>query len=110
MPGLITGTGSYHLDRRMYTADLSSEHVKLLGLQLPGGQTIRADVQLAARAMGSVDAPAGTADVTFDGLEAGASVALTARRPRSFRPAVWSSTPSPRTSRRRSKRQPSATT
>ncbi|HKH71637.1 MAG TPA: translocation/assembly module TamB domain-containing protein, partial [Vicinamibacterales bacterium] len=69
MPGLITGTASYHLDRRTYTADLSSEHVKLLGLQLPGGQTIRADVQLAVKAMGSVDTPTGTADVTLDGLE-----------------------------------------
>jgi outer membrane protein assembly factor BamA/autotransporter translocation and assembly factor TamB len=69
MPGLITGTGSYHLDRRTYTADLNSEHVKLLGLQLPGGQTLRGAVQLAAEGMGSVDAPAGTADVTLDGLE-----------------------------------------
>jgi len=68
-PGLITGTGSYHLDRRTYTADLASENLKLLGLQLPSGETIRADMQLAAKGMGSVDAPAGAADVTFDGLE-----------------------------------------
>ena len=46
-----------------------SEGVRLLGLQLPGGETIRGDVQLAAMGMGSVDSPAGTADVTFDGLE-----------------------------------------
>ena len=71
-PGLITGTGSYHLDRRTYTADLTSENLKLLGLQLPSGETIRGDVQLAAKGMGSVDAPAGAADVTFDGLESGA--------------------------------------
>jgi len=69
MPGLFTGTASYHLDRRTYTAELNSEHVKLLGLQLPGGQTIRGDVQLAAKGMGSVDAPVGTADVTLDALE-----------------------------------------
>jgi outer membrane protein assembly factor BamA/autotransporter translocation and assembly factor TamB len=68
-PGLITGTGSYHLDRRTYTADLRSENLKLLGLQLPSGETIRGDMQLAAKGMGSVDAPAGAADVTFDGLE-----------------------------------------
>ena len=68
-PGLITGTGSYHLDRRTYTADLKSENLKLLGLQLPGGETIRGDMQLAAKGMGSVDSPAGAADVTFDGLE-----------------------------------------
>jgi outer membrane protein assembly factor BamA/autotransporter translocation and assembly factor TamB len=69
MPGLITGTGSYHLDRRTYTADLKSEHLKLLGLQLPGGQTIRGDVQLAAKGIGSAGAPAGSADVTLDALE-----------------------------------------
>lgn len=69
MPGLITATGSYHLDRRTYTADVTSEGVKLLGLQLPGGETIRGDVQLAATGMGSVDSPAGKADLALDGLE-----------------------------------------
>ena len=68
-PGVITATGSYHLDRRTYTANLMSEGLRLLGLQLPGGQTIRGDVQLVAEGMGSVDSPAGTADVTLEGLE-----------------------------------------
>jgi outer membrane protein assembly factor BamA/autotransporter translocation and assembly factor TamB len=68
-PGLITATGSYHLDRRTYTANVMSEGVRLLGLQLPGGERIRGEVQLAASGVGSVDAPAGTADVTLDALE-----------------------------------------
>ena len=121
-PGLITGTGSYHLDRRTYTADLMSENLKLLGLQLPSGETIRGDVQLAAKGMGSVDAPAGAADVTFDGLEverppsqgsarqARRRRKSRTRRPRSRRWAVWSSTLSRRTGKRRSRRRPSAST
>lgn len=68
-PGLITATGSYHLDRRTYTADVLSEGVRLLGLQLPSGERIRGDVQLTASGKGSVAAPAGTADVTLDALE-----------------------------------------
>jgi outer membrane protein assembly factor BamA/autotransporter translocation and assembly factor TamB len=68
-PGLITATGSYHLDRRTYTADLQSEGVRLLGLQLPSGERIRSDVMLTAKGMGSVDSPGGSADVTLDGLE-----------------------------------------
>jgi outer membrane protein assembly factor BamA/autotransporter translocation and assembly factor TamB len=68
-PGLITASGSYHLDRRTYTVDLTTEGVKLLGLHVPGGETIRGNVQLSAMGMGSVDAPAGTADLTLDALE-----------------------------------------
>ena len=68
-PGLITATGTYQLDRRTYTADLTSEGVRLLGLQLPSGERVRGDVQLTARGMGSIDAPAGTADVTLSGVE-----------------------------------------
>ncbi len=68
-PGRISATGTYHLDRRSYTADLQSEGVRLLGLRLPGGERIRGDVQLAARGAGSVASPAGTADITFESLE-----------------------------------------
>jgi len=68
-PGLITATGSYHLDRKTYSADLMSEGVRLLGLQLPSGERIRGDVMLTAQGMGSVDSPGGKADITLDGLE-----------------------------------------
>jgi outer membrane protein assembly factor BamA/autotransporter translocation and assembly factor TamB len=68
-PGLITASGSYHLDRRTYAAELTTDGVKLLGLHLPGGETIRGDVQLSAMGMGSVDRPAGTAELTLDALE-----------------------------------------
>ena len=68
-PGRITATGTYDLDRRSYTADVKSEGVRLLGLQLPGGELIRGDLQLAARGEGSVESPAGTADLTVDSLE-----------------------------------------
>jgi outer membrane protein assembly factor BamA/autotransporter translocation and assembly factor TamB len=68
-PGVITATGSYHLDRKTYTADLQSEDVRLLGLQLPSGDRIRGDLMLTARAMGSVESPGGTADLTLDSLE-----------------------------------------
>jgi outer membrane protein assembly factor BamA/autotransporter translocation and assembly factor TamB len=68
-PGRLLATGTYHLDRRTYTADVQSENVRLLGLRLPGGEVIRGDVQVAARGSGSVDVPAGSADITFDSLE-----------------------------------------
>ena len=68
-PGVITATGSYHLDRRTYMADLRSEDVRLLGLQLPSGDRIRGDLMLTAHGMGSVESPGGTADVTLDSLE-----------------------------------------
>jgi outer membrane protein assembly factor BamA/autotransporter translocation and assembly factor TamB len=68
-PGLITATGSYHLDRRTYTGEVKSENVRLLGLQLSSGERIRGDLELAASGMGSVDSPAGMADITLDALE-----------------------------------------
>jgi len=67
--GLISGTGTYHLDRRAYTADVKSEGVRLLGVRLPGGETVRGDLRLTASGAGTVDEPAGTIDIAVDGLE-----------------------------------------
>jgi outer membrane protein insertion porin family len=68
--GQLALTGTYNLDARTYTFDLRSQGVRLLGLRLPDGRQVRGDVrQLAARGAGSVDSPAGTADVDVESLE-----------------------------------------
>ena len=66
--GRITGTGTYHLDRRAYTVDLRSQNVQLVSLALPNGRQVRGTVQLNARGSGSIDRPAATVNLTADGL------------------------------------------
>jgi translocation and assembly module TamB len=67
--GRLSATGSYNLDRRSYTLDLQSEGLRLVGLQLPGGERVRGTIELAGRGSGSVASPGGTLDLTIDGLE-----------------------------------------
>ena len=67
--GRVAATGTYHLDTRRYTADVKSENVRLLGLQLSDGQRVRGTVQLVAQASGTVDAPEGQAHLVVDSLE-----------------------------------------
>ena len=66
--GKISGSGTYHLDRQTYTADVQSENVQLLTLSLPAGRQVRGSVELVANATGSVDHPAGAVNVTVDSL------------------------------------------
>jgi outer membrane protein assembly complex protein YaeT len=69
-PGRLSATGSYHLDQRTYTFDLQSHELKLLGLVLPDGQRVRADLrQLTARGAGSLDSPEGVADLDIAAIE-----------------------------------------
>jgi len=69
-PGRLSATGTYDLDRRTYTFDVQSQSLKLLGLVVPGGQTVRATVpHLAARGVGSLDAPGGNVDLELDAIE-----------------------------------------
>jgi outer membrane protein assembly factor BamA/autotransporter translocation and assembly factor TamB len=68
-PGRIAITGTYDLDRRSYTAEATSEGVRMLGLRLPGGEVIRGDVQLTAKGAGTTAAPSGTVDLAFEALE-----------------------------------------
>ena len=67
--GRITGSGTYHLDRRLYTADVQSRGVELANLTLPDGRPLRGTFNLDARSAGSIDAPAGTVSLTADGVE-----------------------------------------
>ena len=67
--GRVAATGTYHLDTRRYTADVKSENVRLLGLQLSDGQGVRGTVQLVAQVSGTVDAPEGQAHLVVDSLE-----------------------------------------
>ena len=69
VPGRITASGSYHLDRKRYTLDVKSEHVRLLNLDLSGGRRVRGEVQVSAKGAGTVSSPSGTLDLVFDSLE-----------------------------------------
>jgi outer membrane protein assembly complex protein YaeT len=66
--GRLAGDGSYHLDRRTYTANLQSDNLQLLTLTLPDGRQVRGTLELAAKGSGSVDQPAGTVNLTADAL------------------------------------------
>ena len=68
-PGRVTGTASYNIDRGTYTANLTSDHLRLLGLTLPGGQRIRGTVDLEANGSGRVASPAGTVKLVANDLE-----------------------------------------
>ena len=67
--GRITAAGTYHLDRESYTLDVQSENVRLLGLTLPGGQTMRGNVLLSAKSTGTVSSPAAAVTLVLDDLE-----------------------------------------
>ena len=67
--GRLAARGSYHLDRRTYSVEVQSENARLLGLKLPSGQRIRADVQLDVKGAGTLEAPAGKTSLTIDSLE-----------------------------------------
>ena len=69
VPGRISATGSYNLDRKSYTFELRSDNVQLLDVQLPEGRRIRGTIQLSGVGEGSVSSPSGTVNLTFDSLE-----------------------------------------
>ncbi|HEX5107881.1 MAG TPA: translocation/assembly module TamB domain-containing protein [Vicinamibacterales bacterium] len=66
--GILTASGSYHLDRRALDVRLDSEHVRLEGLTLPGDVPVRGAVQLEARAQGTLDNPTATARLVADDM------------------------------------------
>jgi outer membrane protein assembly complex protein YaeT len=66
--GKLTASGTYNLDRQTYTADVKSDGIRLVGVALPNGQRLQGGVQLAAHGDGSVNAPAGTVDITATDL------------------------------------------
>ena len=68
-PGRLTATGTYNLDRKVYTFDLQSQGVRLVGLLLPNGQRVRGDVKLTAKGAGNIDSPEGNVDLDIDALE-----------------------------------------
>jgi len=69
-PGRLSATGTYDLDRRTYTFDVQSQSLKLLGLVVPEGQTVRANVpHLAGHGAGSLDSPEGNVDLQIDAIE-----------------------------------------
>lgn len=66
--GRLSAAGRYHLDHRSYTFDARSENLRVLGLSLPRGRQLRGDVQLTARGMGTVSAPAADMDLAVNAL------------------------------------------
>jgi outer membrane protein assembly complex protein YaeT len=69
--GTIVATGSYQLDAQRYALDLRSQNIKLLTLQLPDGERVTADLDLTARANGTVHDPAGNLNVRMNDLVVG---------------------------------------
>jgi outer membrane protein assembly complex protein YaeT len=67
--GRIAGRGTYHLDRRIYSADLRTENVEFTQLTLADGRPLRGTFNLEARGAGSIDSPAGTVSLTAAGVE-----------------------------------------
>jgi outer membrane protein assembly complex protein YaeT len=67
--GRLSVSGTYHLDRQAYTVDLKSENVRLVGLMLPNGQSVRGNVQLAGHGEGTVSSPAGTLEFNATDLQ-----------------------------------------
>ncbi|HZM59425.1 MAG TPA: translocation/assembly module TamB domain-containing protein [Vicinamibacterales bacterium] len=61
--GRLSVSGTYHLDRKAYTVDLKSENLRLVGMMLPNGQSVRGNVKLAGHGEGTVASPAGTLDL-----------------------------------------------
>ena len=53
----------------MYTCDLQSKGVRLVGLLLPNGQRVRGDLQLTAKGAGNINSPEGTVDLDVNALE-----------------------------------------
>jgi len=68
-PGRLTATGTYDLDTKMYTFDLQSKGVRLVGLLLPNGQRVRGDLQLTGKGAGNINSPEGTVDLDVNALE-----------------------------------------
>ena len=108
-PGRLSATGTYDLDRRTYTFDVQSQALKLLGLVMPDGRRVRANVpHLAARGAGSLDSPEGHLDLEIDAIEidppesAAHAEGDVATPPESVE---WSSTASRKTVPRRSRRR-----
>ena len=57
--GRLTGTGSYHLDRRTYSANLQTDNLQLVSFTLPDGRIVRGGLEVDAKGSGTVDQPAG---------------------------------------------------
>jgi outer membrane protein insertion porin family len=68
--GRLSATGTYDLDRRTYTFDVQSQSLKLLGLVMPDGRQVRANLpRLAARGAGTLDSPEASLDLEVDAIE-----------------------------------------
>ena len=70
--GRVEGSGTYQLDQRAFTFDIRSNNVQLLGLTLPGGETVRGPVELAATGAGTVRDPGAKIEFAAPALQFGA--------------------------------------
>ena len=70
--GRVEGSGTYQLDQRAFTFDIRSNNVQLLGLTLPGGETVRGPVELAATGAGTVSDPGAKIEFAAPALQFGA--------------------------------------
>jgi len=67
--GRIIASGVYHFSHESYTLDFSSDNLRLAGLVLPGGLTVRSPVQISGNLAGDLSSPVGTVNAALSALE-----------------------------------------
>ena len=69
--GTLQATGSYHLESKDYTIDLTSRNLRLTSLELPDGSAVRGSVNLQARGQGNLDNPSATVSLSASDVQYG---------------------------------------
>ena len=67
--GALSATGSYNLESKDYTLDLTSKNIKLTSLTLPDGSPVRGSLDLTAQGRGNIDNPSAQVKLSGDGLQ-----------------------------------------
>ncbi|MEZ5286936.1 MAG: hypothetical protein R2712_19445 [Vicinamibacterales bacterium] len=69
--GRLHATGAYDLDRGTFTLDLDSSNLRLVGLTPPGGEPVRAALDLQGRVNGTLDEPEGRVTIAAADVQRG---------------------------------------
>ena len=67
--GRIIATGAYSVRAQSYTLSFNSDNLRLIGLILPGGLTVRSPVRLSGTVAGNLSSPTGTVNAVLSALE-----------------------------------------
>ncbi|MGE5833638.1 MAG: translocation/assembly module TamB domain-containing protein, partial [Acidobacteriota bacterium] len=67
--GRIIASGVYRVGPQSYTLELYSDNLRLVGLVLPGGPTVRSPVLISGKVAGNLSSPTGTVNAVLSALE-----------------------------------------